>query len=576
ADQDLPADAESLDVTLPVPDLAEGRYTLAVELVRGAEVIERSETLIRKLPKVAHEWRIGEENVLLHNGEPVLPFGWFSMPVEEIAKSDCPYSVGQDYGGYWYSVEENRAKWDKYAAAGKFVTTYPYPSPKMVSPEGVWGKPLTDEEATALRERVRALKDHPAVFAWYLADEPELRPALPERTRRIYEIVADEDPYHPCIMLNDTIAGVYKYVDGGDVLMPDPYPCFIADGFAATPIEKVTEFMRACNEAGAGRRALWITPQAFNYGDYGRENNRAPTFDELRNMTYQAVIEETKGFLYYTWEHSLNYMGVQVGMPFLAKEVADLKDVILAPDTGDDVEVDAPLPEHIQASVRNANDHVYLFVTNTATGPQDVRLTCPGLPQNLDQFHVVSEDRTVAVGAGGVVTDRFDMYGTHIYTCDADTAQRQTVAAAKAEVDKLDAARKRPDNLAFEDNGTTIAVSSKSTYGSTPERLVDGMREGMGWRDKTANALPDWLEIVWPEPVTVGRLVAFTNSVEDVAVLVPVGEGWKELASVTGATEPEVTIEFPSVTTDRLRLEVRKNRPDQKHTWITEVEAYRE
>jgi Carbohydrate family 9 binding domain-like len=571
-----PADSESVDIALPVPELAEGRYTLAVELARGPEVIERTETLIRKLPKVAHEWRIDEKNALLHNGEPVLPFGWFSMPVDRMAEPDCPYNVAQDYGGYWASVEENRATWDKFAAAGKYVTTYPYPSPRMVSPSEVWGKPLTGEEATALRERVRALKDHPGLFAWYLADEPELRPALPERTRQIYRVIADEDPYHPCIMLNDTISGVYKYVDGGDVLMPDPYPCFVADGLAALPLEKVTEFMKACNEASQGRRALWITPQAFNYGDYGRENNRAPTFDELRNMTYQAVIEETKGFLYYTWRHSLNYMGVQVCMPFLARETADLKDAILANDSGEAVEIAAPFPEHVQTSVRHAGGHVYLFATSTATQPQEVRFTCPNMPGDVDQLHVVSENRSVAVAQGGVFSDRFDRYGTHIYTCDAATAQRETVAAALAEVDRLDAARNRLGNLAFEDNGTTITVSSKSTYGSTPERLLDGVREGMGWRDKTARECPDWLEVVWSAPLTVGRIVTCTTSVEDAAVLVPDGEGWKELAAVTGATEPELTFTFPAVTTNRVRVEVRKNRTDEKYTWITEVEAYGE
>ena len=40
-----------------------------------------------------------------------------------------------------------------------------------------------------------------------MADEPELRPALVDRLRRARDVVAAEDPYHPCIMLNDTIAG---------------------------------------------------------------------------------------------------------------------------------------------------------------------------------------------------------------------------------------------------------------------------------------------------------------------------------------------------------------------------------
>ncbi|MCC6487760.1 MAG: hypothetical protein IT364_09690, partial [Candidatus Hydrogenedentes bacterium] len=297
AQQTFPANEDAMTVSLRIPELEVGRYLFAVALQRNEETFERAETIIRKLPKVDHEWRLDENNVLLHNGEPFLPFGWFAMPAEEMAKPDCPYNAAHDYNAHWYSVEKNRATLDAFAAAGKVLTIDPYPSHEMTDSPALWGQPLSEDDAEGVRQRVRALKDHPGLFAWYMADEPELVPALPERMRQLREVVAEEDPYHPCIMLNDTIAGIYKYVDGGDVLMPDPYPCFVKGGIAAVPIQKVSEFMRAACDAAQGRRALWITPQAFNYGDYGRENNRAPTFTELRNMTYQAVVEGTTGFL---------------------------------------------------------------------------------------------------------------------------------------------------------------------------------------------------------------------------------------------------------------------------------------
>ena len=60
-----------------------------------------------------------------------------------------------------------------------------------------WQRPLNAEEKDTLRRRIAELKDHPALWAWYLADEPELTPALPQRMREIYQIIRDEDPYHP-------------------------------------------------------------------------------------------------------------------------------------------------------------------------------------------------------------------------------------------------------------------------------------------------------------------------------------------------------------------------------------------
>lgn len=576
AEQTFPANEGKAVVSLPIPELDVGRYVFAVALRRNGETIEHADTLICKLPKVEHEWRLDENNVLRHNGEPFLPFGWFGMPTKEMANPDCPYTAAHDYNAHWRSIEENRVILDAYAAAGKVLTIDPYPSPKMLDPASVWGQPLSEEEAEALRQRVRALKDHPGLFAWYMADEPELTPALPERMRQIYDVVSEEDPYHPCIMLNDTIAGIYKYVDGGDVLMPDPYPCFVRNGPPALPIEKVSQFMQACNDAAQGRRALWITPQAFNYGDYGRENNRAPTFSELRNMTYQAVIEGTKGFLFYLWGDSLSYMGLRVGMPFLAREVADLKDAILAPNAGDAVHVEAPLPRHIHCSARKVNEHIYVFAVNTAPELQQVGFALGKTLGPVEELHVVSEGRTLKRGENGCFSDAFGPYATHIYSTNPALAQRQSVAAAQAEIDRLDAARKKAGNVAFEDSGVTVKVSSKSLYGSTPERIVDGVEDGMGWRDGTPNECPDWVELEWPAPVEVGRVVVWTTSVEDLAVLVPDGENWKEAGSAVGAKEPSVSMSIPIVTTNRLRIEIRKNRPDEKQTFITEIEAYKE
>jgi hypothetical protein len=465
---------------------------------------------------------------------------------------------------------------DAFAAAGKVLTIDPYPSHEMTDSPALWGQPLSDADAEGVRQRVRALKDHPGLFAWYMADEPELVPALPERMRQLYEVVAEEDPYHPCIMLNDTIAGIYKYVDGGDVLMPDPYPCFVKNGLAASPIEKVSEFMRAARDAAQGQRAMWITPQAFNYGDYGRENNRAPTFNELRNMTYQAVIEGTKGFLYYIWTDSRSYMDLRVGMPFLAREIADLKEAVLAPDAGDAVQVEAPSVEHIRCSARKVNEQVYVFAVNTAPEPQQVVLELGETLGPVAELHVVSEGRALTREENGRYSDTFGPYATHIYSTNAALAQRESLAAAQAEVDKLDAARKKAGNVAFEESGVTIKVSSSSQYGSVPARIVDGVEDGMGWRDDTPDSWPDWVELEWPAPVEVGRVVVWTNTVEDLAVLVPDGEDWKEVGAVAGAKDPSVPAIFPDVTANRIRIEIRKNRPDQNYTFITEIEAYKE
>jgi len=571
-----PASAEAT-VRLEIPQLPEGAYRLWVGLV-GGDGAERYSAAkrVRKLPRVEHEWRIDERNVLLHNGEPVLPFGWFSIPAERMAEPGHAYVGMQAYSSYWFPAERVRADLDKVAAAGTAVAIYPYPNPRMVE-TAAWGQPLGDDEAGALRARVSVLREHPGILAWYMADEPELRPALPERCRKIYDVVAEEDPFHPCIMLNDTIAGIYKYVDGGDILMPDPYPCFIKGGLAAQPLEKTGQFIRAAVEAGKGRKAVWATPQAFNYGDYGRQNQRGPTLVELRNQLYQCVIYGAKGFLWYTYSHTQNYPDIGLGMPWLSFEVTDLKDAILAEPAADTaVAVESDRPEHLHVSARRVNGELFVFAVSTATEPRDARLVIAPALQSTS-LYVVSEERTVPLVDGSAVTDRFDVYATHIYTTDARAGARAGMADVLEQIAAANAARKKPGNLAFEDFGTRVETSSNSAHGSTPERVVDGIEGGMLWEDGTPREFPDWLAVRWPEPVTLGRVVVFTPTLADFEVQVLDGEEWRTAGKVQGNAEKRVEVVFEHpVATSALRVYITGLVEGENQSRISEVEAYAE
>lgn len=48
-----------------------------------------------------------------------------------------------------------------------------------------------------LRDEIRALKDHPAILSWYVADEPEGQGISAETLEEIYDVIRAEDPYHP-------------------------------------------------------------------------------------------------------------------------------------------------------------------------------------------------------------------------------------------------------------------------------------------------------------------------------------------------------------------------------------------
>jgi len=563
-------------LALPPAGLTTGAYDLVISLRARRDGAARHRVVERlhKLPPAAHEWRLDRDLVLRYNGEPVLPFGWFSIPPAAMADGGHAYTLMQAYSSYWRPVEEVRAFLDEVAAAGTAVTISPYPYPEFVSPASVWGQPLTEKEAADLKERVQALADHPGLFAWYMADEPELRPALPARCRRIYEVVRQADPYHPCIMLNDTEAGIYKYRDGGDVLMPDPYPLFLQDGLAARPLEKVGRFMRAARDAGGGRLATWITPQGFNYGDYGQENNRCPRFLELRNQLYQAAVYGARGFLWYTYSQVPNYPDLDIGMRWLSREVADLKPYLLAPLSSLPLDVQAPRAAHLHTSLRHSGSHLVLLAVSTATEGQEVAIRLPPSVR-ATSLHVVSENRSVPV-EDGVLRDRFELYETHIYTTDPALGGREDVAVPARAIARADSARRKSGNLAFEATGVEVAVSSRSRYGSTPTRLTDGIEGGMRWRDGTPGEYPDWLQLTWPAEQRVGRLVLYGKGYTSAEARVPgPGESWVAVGRAADPSGGRLVIELKrAVSAERLRLYLSGDPAAEEHTMVYEVEAY--
>ncbi len=560
--------AREVAVSIPATELPVGDYQVGVQLVNEQGAVEHvTRASLRKLPPApsGHEWRMDENNVLLHNGEPFLPFGWFSYRIADAA--DDPYTVMQDYNANWRTVGENREILDDIAEAGLFVTFYPY-SRAFMNRGDVVKRPLGDEEAAALRERVTGLMDHEGLLAWYMADEPELKPVLPRRAEQIYQVCRDADPYHPCIMLNDTIAGIHTYADGGDILMPDPYPLFLQGGLAARGIERTSEFVKACNDASGGRRAAWVTPQAFNYGDAGRAANRAPHFVELRNQCYQAVVYGAKGFLWYTYSHANNYPALSIGMDFLCREAQDLKAAILAPDAPDDLSVEADRPEHLHVAARRAGGELYVFAVNTATEPQQATITLAGMPERL---YVVSEGRAIQT-ADGALADSFGVYETHVYTTSAAIADRDTKQSVQEQIAQADAARKKPGNLAFEGQGVEVEISSHARYNNAPARVLDGIETHMGWRaDHTVPGEP-WLVLRWPEEQTFSRVVVYTSNVLAVKVEVAEGDGWRTIAEVSGEGRLEAT--FDAVAADAIRLLVTKTAEDATGAAIQEVEVY--
>jgi hypothetical protein len=239
------------------------------------------------------------------------------------------------------------------------------------------------------------------------------------------------------------------------------------------------------------------------------------------------------------------------------------------------VEITAPEKSMVRAALRTANGQKALFATNASTKAQEVAFKAPALAGR--ELIVLGEDRTVKVGADGTFSDQFDVYGTHVYVTDAALANFETLASVQKKIDEGNAALKQPGNLAFEDSGVMIRSSSQGSFQPTPVWMLDGVRDGRGWRAKPFEGA-DWVELFWPKPQKIGRVVIYSDAIADCEVLVATGNDaksdWRSLASVKAATTNPIELTFEPTEVTRIRINISRLREGIKTTRIWEIEAY--
>ncbi len=243
-----------------VRDMTDSMYNPArwphVDHFRGTALfIEHVEKYI--CPTITSDQIIG--------GKPILPIVWWAgASFEEIAKT------GSD-GIVVGFTRNSRPVLDQLRAVKQMGC--------VMLMDGSVQKRLMDgktEFTPAMREYVsdaaRNVIDHPAMFCWHLVDEPEGRALSPDLLQRYYELLAELDPYHPILITNDTIRGLYPYAACQDMFVPDPYVLPVKGGGLEREMTYVVSFMKAAQEAGKGRKLIGFTPQVFNSGHSGGQH----------------------------------------------------------------------------------------------------------------------------------------------------------------------------------------------------------------------------------------------------------------------------------------------------------------
>ena len=587
-------------VSFPGKDLADGTYFL--EVAAGKE--HKRSIEIRKLPYQPGEVWLDAQGITHVDGKRYLPYGWFifqtSDPKTEAFNSQLNYGIGAK------NLKTFHRNLTNYADIGLKSIVFPYQEFNGKHEWSIFAHStrvgsLRPEQKAHLEKYIPEMKKHPSILAWYFADEPESRGGNnPQWFVQAHELMQKLDPYHPNLMLNWGISGMQQFYEGCDILIPDCYIGYRADGTTEKPRWAIADWMKAAANLG---KPAWIVPQVFLWG------NAAPTFDDYRAEVYQALIHNCKGFQLYNFAESRLYSSLTIAPDAVGMELKQIKDLVLENTIPGAVTVETPDgAEHFQAGLKFWKGDYALIAVNTSTKSFKADFTVRGnVPETL---YVLGEKRSVKV-KNGKFSDHFGPAETHVYLTSRQVADSvEDLSSIRKRVAEMKANRKKPGNKVAlgeivyfriyrdwergkrpahvaeikgsSDLGSwfTIHMYKMSTFyflfDGVTDHSSDLMIWGPAWNDRNP-----WIEITLPKEETISRVVLYTivskngkARLTDAGVSYHNGKEFVKLKTASAGKGNRIEITFPAVKAKKIRLDSFKLTPGEPRKILTEIEVY--
>ena len=365
---------------------------------------------VKKLPSRFNAVKIDRLSGTLIVGDlPFIPFGFYAyspvqptLPEEEVVRGFnmiSPYQKIEDK-----TFKHRKAWMDRCAALGMKVN---YNLLSVAGEGGVRSSmDVSDQEKrTRLIREVTAFRDHPALLSWYIADEPVGNGVPPESLIETYRLIKQLDPYHPVTMVFMTPQQAWRYRDAMDIVMADPYPV------PNRPVTEVEYVSRMLEKTMYPDKPLWIVPQAFGGAEHWQ---REPTPQEMRVMTYLALINGARGIKYFV-RNGLN--GFPKSLPAweecgrIALETAELTPFYVYGKEVSELSVDQP---SVRVKGWRRDSSMVIICVNTVNKPFPLTVSLPSDFPGMKAAKVMFENRETPVRKHRI-SDMIDAFGTRVF-----------------------------------------------------------------------------------------------------------------------------------------------------------------
>jgi len=393
------------------PDLAPGTYRISADIrVAGRKTQYKAVTDLLILHYKPNEVKTDRlTGGLVVNKMQFFPFGFYcyspvhpTLPEEEVVKGFNLISPYQRIVPG--TLSERQAYMDRCAELGMKVH-YNVLSVSGGGGVGSQVQGVTEEQKREmLINEIIAFRDHPALLAWYIADEPTGHKVAPEVLEEAYSAIREHDPWHPVtIVFMAPFLAAKNYSNALDIVMADPYP--VPD----MPVTLAGNVAGQLSAEFAGKKPVWIVPQAFGGGEWwGRE----PSLQEMRTMTYQAIIRGARGIQYFI-RQGLNFFPKSTAAwaecGRMAVEIAEITPWLLSDQKT--LPVTSGSGDILVTSALHENQLLILAVNKT-NFPRRAEFSITGGISG--KASVIFENRSINVSSG-YFSDQLPAFGSQAY-----------------------------------------------------------------------------------------------------------------------------------------------------------------
>lgn len=321
-------------------------------------------TPIAQNPKNQRIVEIRADGTTVIDNQPFFPFGFYHVSWESTAQ-ERKLALRDIAAAGFNTIHASATNVDDY---GEFLD----------EAERLGVYVLTEQNSIGLLNLINAFKQKPAVLGWSIADDVDNGKWSVDNLLKSHQQAKTADPNH-ITYVSGYSNKIKQFANCSDVIARQSYPIKWRkpEELPAT----YSDISDARAAAAKFNRSTYANLQTYNWDSHPSkkyDGSQAPTFQEVRNMTYQALLAGTKGILYYTYHdsswHLPDYPDLWEGVKSLVPEVKSISPLLL---DGDFQNIDTKMSNIVAGIWTNNNQGIAVVVNSNYGKPRAVALELP-------------------------------------------------------------------------------------------------------------------------------------------------------------------------------------------------------